>query len=421
MAISLRDPQDGDLAEISDINVTPFIDVILVLLIIFMVAAPLSTVDVAVNLPVSNAQPQPRPDKPIFLTVKSDLNLALGNDEIARASLQPALDQQSGNDREQRVFLRADGAVAYRDLMEVMNSAAQRGLPQGSARRAGRYGTSIWRGSAGITTHNAASGDAVSHRNDHAAAPIRNSSVAPLLRWTAAAAVVVGAHAAGVWIALHWKPAQAAPHGGAVMLINLEPIPVAPEAEQKELPPGPEMTQAETEPEPEPIPEPDIKMPELPQQENAEAIVAQPPKPTPEEKPPEPKKRETEKKPVEPKKKKVVQTTAPAASANQSAHASAPALGTNSGARSDWNSRVMAALNRSKRSPPGAAMGTARVAFVVDRSGQVTSVRLSGSSGDSGLDQEAVALVQRASPLPAPPPEVGGSAIALSVPVRFSR
>ena len=58
MAVSLRDPQDGDLAELSEINVTPFIDVMLVLLIIFMVAAPLSTVDVAVDLPVSSAPPQ---------------------------------------------------------------------------------------------------------------------------------------------------------------------------------------------------------------------------------------------------------------------------------------------------------------------------------------------------------------------------
>ena len=106
---------------IADINVTPFIDVILVLLIIFMVAAPLSTVDVAVDLPVSNAQPQPRPDAPVFLTVKSDLSLALGNDTVPREVLQATLDQRTGKDREQRIFLRADGAVAYRELMEVMN------------------------------------------------------------------------------------------------------------------------------------------------------------------------------------------------------------------------------------------------------------------------------------------------------------
>lgn len=121
MAVSLKEPQDGDLGEVADINVTPFIDVILVLLIIFMVAAPLSTVDVAVDLPVSNAKPQPRPDKPVFLTVKGDLSLALGNDGVPREVLQQVLDQQTGSDREQRVFLRADGTVAYRDLMEVMN------------------------------------------------------------------------------------------------------------------------------------------------------------------------------------------------------------------------------------------------------------------------------------------------------------
>lgn len=127
MAVSLKEAQDGDLGEVSEINVTPFIDVILVLLIIFMVAAPLSTVDVAVDLPVSNAQPQPRPDKPVFLTVKQDLSLALGNDTVPREQLQAVLDQQTNNDREQRVFLRADGAVAYRELMEVMNRLRQAG------------------------------------------------------------------------------------------------------------------------------------------------------------------------------------------------------------------------------------------------------------------------------------------------------
>jgi len=81
------DDGDDDSAELHEINVTPFIDVMLVLLIIFMVAAPLSTVDVAVNLPVSTAKPQPRPEQPLFLTIKADLSLVLGNAPVAVGQL----------------------------------------------------------------------------------------------------------------------------------------------------------------------------------------------------------------------------------------------------------------------------------------------------------------------------------------------
>src|ERR1035441_5610934 len=78
MAVLLHHAPD-DLVEYHEINVTPFIDVVLVLLIIFMVAAPLATVDVAVDLPASTASPQPRPEKPLFLTIKADHSLALGD------------------------------------------------------------------------------------------------------------------------------------------------------------------------------------------------------------------------------------------------------------------------------------------------------------------------------------------------------
>jgi biopolymer transport protein ExbD len=120
MAIRLS-PQEEDLDEIHEINVTPFIDVILVLLIIFMVAAPLSTVDVNVDLPASTANPAPRPDKPMFLTMKPDLTLALGEAPIVRGNLASALDAETQGDKEQRVFVRADRVVPYGEVMELMN------------------------------------------------------------------------------------------------------------------------------------------------------------------------------------------------------------------------------------------------------------------------------------------------------------
>ncbi len=128
MAGSLRASTDSDELDVNhEINVTPFIDVMLVLLIIFMVAAPLSTVDVAVDLPASSAQPQPRPSEPLFLTVKGDLTLAIGNDTVARETLKSVLDGKTNSDTEQRVFLRADKTVDYGDLMEVMNLLRQAG------------------------------------------------------------------------------------------------------------------------------------------------------------------------------------------------------------------------------------------------------------------------------------------------------
>ena len=121
------DHGEQELSELHEINVTPFIDVILVLLIIFMIAAPLATVDISVDLPAANAERSPRPDKPLFLTLKADLSLSLDNDSVNRGALAASLDQATAGDKQQRLFLRADKSVPYGELMTLMNELRMAG------------------------------------------------------------------------------------------------------------------------------------------------------------------------------------------------------------------------------------------------------------------------------------------------------
>src|ERR1700756_890964 len=99
---------DDDEWEVHEINVTPFIDVMLVLLIIFMVAAPLATVDLPIDLPSSTASPQKKPDKPTYVSIKPDLAVAIGETAVKRVDLVRSLDAMADVSKDSFIFLRAD-------------------------------------------------------------------------------------------------------------------------------------------------------------------------------------------------------------------------------------------------------------------------------------------------------------------------
>ena len=131
MAVSLAEGDlDDDFGESHEINVTPFIDVILVLLIIFMVAAPLSTVDVPVDLPTSTATPQKKPDKPTYVSIKPDLSVFVGEEQVKRANLVSTLDHTADGNKDRFIFLRADRGVPYGELMDVMEILRTGGYPK---------------------------------------------------------------------------------------------------------------------------------------------------------------------------------------------------------------------------------------------------------------------------------------------------
>jgi len=281
-------------------------------------------------------------------------------------------------------------------------------------------------------------------------------------RWAGAAACVAAAHAGVTWAVMNWpRPEIPAGEPPSAIMIEFAPVPLAPEAPQQDVAVGPEMTMSqqsnaselseETPPEEleeteqkmtkaEPVEvaveqevETELDIPELPVIEDAEVSLVKPA-----EKPPEIEtvEEETPPPPPKPKPKKAedsdvqqnTQASAPTTAApkpldvQRAKTNAAPSSGVSSSRSiTTWRGMVMAHLNRRKRHPGGSARGTSSVAFVIDRSGRVLSARLIRSSGSSALDRAAVALARRASPVPAPPANIGQGRITLTVPIHFSR
>jgi biopolymer transport protein ExbD/biopolymer transport protein TolR len=114
----------------SDINVTPFVDVMLVLLIIFMVAAPLATVSVEVSLPKAVAKAQQNPPKPVYISLQKDTSLFVGNTPSSLDTLGDDLKKAIGarNPDEERIFIRCDKQTRYAEFMKVMNKLQDNGF-----------------------------------------------------------------------------------------------------------------------------------------------------------------------------------------------------------------------------------------------------------------------------------------------------
>jgi protein TonB len=232
-----------------------------------------------------------------------------------------------------------------------------------------------------------------------------------LYRWGFSLGVVLLAHVVATAGFLRWDSFAMPPEpelAGAVM-VELAPAPAAPESEPVETPPEPEQVKAEPPPEPLPVPEVEpqpqqaVLPPPAPEEPERDMVFDTPPEPAP-------------------------LTTAPAStSAPPDQRAAAPMAGVSAQDADPvktWQAMLLAQLELHKRYPRQAQLrhqeGVAYLRFVVDHEGRVVNYKLERSSGNASLDQESLALLQRAQPLPPPPPEMSQDMIPLLVPIKFN-
>jgi periplasmic protein TonB len=235
------------------------------------------------------------------------------------------------------------------------------------------------------------------------------------LHWGACFALALGVHAAGAAALLaRWSEDSDSVANAPLIMIELAALPVAPDIKSTEVPPGPQQTQAQSEPEPAKPVEKTVELPPAPQ---AKPQLAVTPPAKQVEKPAEKK----------PRQKHASLTSAPSTAENRAERAAAPMPGASSrnpNALPNWKSELVARLERYKQYPSQAQsrgeQGVAQLAFSVDRSGGVHNARIVRSSGSSLLDEATLALVERAAPLPPPPPKISGAQIAIVVPIRYN-
>jgi protein TonB len=244
---------------------------------------------------------------------------------------------------------------------------------------------------------------------DHDIAAFRRRPEA--LRWAICFALALCFHAVGAAALMaRWNDSTDLVANAPVIMIDLAAVAVAPATTPTELPPGPRPTEAQPESQPQ-QPVEKIEKVELPPAPKAELQITPPPKERPKDK--------------KPKQKHVSLASAPSAAEHRGERPAAPAPGSNarySDVLSDWKSLLIARLERAKRPPPETpnASGIARLAFSVDGSGGVHNARIVRSSGSGVIDRETLMLIQRAQPMPPPPPEVPASEREFEVPVRYN-